>query len=498
VSASGTAVAPIVFEPATAAHVVVTGADIVAPWRAEHGQDAGDRIYSTPWTYRFINYSPIFAHPDDDQHRLIGRAEQVVIDGYQLRQVLRRDELSRGTFFVDMPNSRLYVWAANNRELDTGRNGDSHVEASTRSTLWETKGAYVSVRGIQFRYAANQAQAGAVLLHGNGDEIEHCRFERMNSIGATFLAPDQVAAGCEFVDNGQMGWGANGADRLHMVNCLTEGNNTKGFDRGWEAGGNKTVLSRHVLLDHCRFVRNRGNGIWFDIGNEDAEVRNCLIADNEDAGIFYEISFGLHAHDNVITGNGFADNSGAWGAEAGICLSSSPGCMIERNLLVGNKEGFDFREQDRTTPRIGAPPGGREQPVWNHNETIRNNIIAYNRDAQTWGWFDTRDQRHWPRALQTGGRPPRSLPDLQIVFTDNVYATDGAQGLFNWGTAWLPHRYYSDLDSVSRELGLEQGSIVAPIVFRDFAAGDMRLAPGMTGLARECYPRGRVPGVTTE
>jgi len=84
--------------------------------------------------------------------------------------------------------------------------------------------------------------------------------------------------------------------------------------------------------------------------NYSTSIRNCLIARNEDAGIFYEISYGLHAHDNVIVGNGFAFTPGAWGAAAGISISSSPGCTIERNLILGNKEGFNFREQQRSTP----------------------------------------------------------------------------------------------------------------------------------------------------
>ena len=119
------------------------------------------------------------------------------------------------------------------------------------------------------------------------------------------------------------------------------------------------------MIEASQFVQNRGHGIWFDIGNEDCTVRNCLIADNEDAGIFYEISFGLHAHDNVIIGNGLAGTPGDVGRPAsGISISSSPGCVVERNLLVGNKEGFNFREADRRTPRIDSPRGsGRRARV---------------------------------------------------------------------------------------------------------------------------------------
>ena len=170
------------------------------------------------------------------------------------------------------------------------------------------------------------------------------------------------------------------------------------------------------MLEKSQFLGNRGNGVWFDIGNEKCVVRNCLIADNEDAGIFYEISYSLHAHDNVIVGNGFNETPGAWGAASAISLSSSPDCIIERNLMVGNREGFNFREQNRKTPLIEDK---NERWIWNHNQLIRNNVMALNRDAQVWGWFDINDDRPWPAVLQDAvgeaegqgrSRPGRGLP----------------------------------------------------------------------------------------
>jgi parallel beta-helix repeat protein len=112
-----------------------------------------------------------------------------------------------------------------------------------------------------------------------------------------------------------------------------------------------------VLIEGCQFIEKRGTGLWFDLNNDGCEVRNCLLTDNHDAGIFSEISFALNAHDNAIIGYGLNDSAGAWGASSGIALSSSPRCTIERNLIMGNTEGFDFREQGRTTPRLGAPKG---------------------------------------------------------------------------------------------------------------------------------------------
>lgn len=508
VRTSGTAAQPIRFAAAPAANVTMTGADRLTGWRKEPGPD---NIYSVPWTYSFIG-GPKFAHPNDDYHLLIGRAEQVFVQNYPLHQVLSRAALSRGDFFADLDGKRLYVWSAGNEDLN-----NAAVEASTRSVLWQCKGDYVTLQGIRFRYAANAAQQGAAQFSGRHDIIQDCIMERTNGSGASFVAPDQLVERCTFQDNGQLGFGSAGADRLRLTDCLIRNNNVKDFSRGWEAGGFKIVLARHAVLDHCRILDNRGCGAWFDIGNENCEVENCLIADNEDAGIFYEISFGLYAHDNVIVGNGLAESSGAWGAQAGICLSSSPGCLIERNLLIANRDGFDFREQGRTTPRLGAKPGTPEEAVWNHDQVIRHNVLADNRDAQTWGWFDVLDERHWPRAMQEkkadfgeatqnqakdyvakdkNGQPVGlSLEALHLTFADNLYAVPDGQGLFHWGTSWRRHKYYADIGDVQRELGLEQGSAVLPFRFADYLTRDFRVPAGSPALKMACYPVGTVPGV---
>jgi hypothetical protein len=356
----------------------------------------------------------------------------------------------------------------------------------------------VHLRGIRFRHAANAAQHGAARFHGRGGVVEDCIFEQTNSCGATFLGSDQVARRCTFQDNGQMGWGTNRSHNLLLTECLTRRNNTKNFDRGWEAGGNKLTLSRNVVIERSRFEENGGSGIWFDIGNENCTVKNCLIADNQDAGIFYEISLGLHACDNVILGNGLADTPGAWGASAGICLSSSPGCVVERNLLIANNEGFAFREQSRTTPRIDAPPGAPEEPIWNHDEVIRNNVFADNRDAQVWGWFDTEDGRQWPSGSpehQKAHTSGLSLESLHIAIDGNVHSPPAGQAFFRWGVTWKTNQSYSTLDDLRRELRLEQGGTFANLVVADYNTRDLRVSADSPAMAQGAYPRGEVPGV---
>ncbi|NSW56173.1 MAG: right-handed parallel beta-helix repeat-containing protein [Armatimonadetes bacterium] len=503
---NGTADAPIRFEASPAANVIVTGADAITELR--HEEEPG--VFSAPWPYVFIGWSPNRAHPDDAHHAMVGRAEQVFVRGYPLHQVLERAHLSRGSFYVDQSNKRLFVRGKHGEDLTKVL-----VEASVRDVVWDVQGEHVRTRGIRFRYAANRAQSGAVVLRKTGDVLEDCVVERMNSIGATFTGPNMTVRRCTFQDNGQMGFSAGSAHNLLFTGCLVRNNNTKDWARGWEAGGNKLVLCRGVVLENSRFLENRGNGIWFDIGNEDCVVRNCLIADNEDCGIFYEISYGLRAHDNVIVGNGLTDTPGAWGAQAAISLSSSPGCVIERNIMVGNREGFNFREQGRTTPRIGK--SGPEEPVWNHDQTVRNNIIAYNRDAQTWGWFDVLDERHFPQHMQRKpadlkqgepvgmmgemqidetGRPVNLVLDqLNFKFSSNLYDVAAGQELFNWGCAWRHNVRYSDLEKVRVELGLEQGSVQAPFQFADYLTRDFRVPADSPALKMDCYPHGEVPGV---
>src|SRR5206468_8300488 len=117
------------------------------------------------------------------------------------------------------------------------------------------------------------------------------------------------------------GFAAVHAHNLRLSGFVVRDNNTKGFNRDWEAGGTKIVLSRGVDIAHSQFLQNRGAGIWFDIGNENCAVHNCYVANNEGAGIDSEISYGLRATDNVIIGNGLAPDSRMWGIRAGISIS---------------------------------------------------------------------------------------------------------------------------------------------------------------------------------
>jgi len=142
--------------------------------------------------------------------------------------------------------------------------------------------------------------------------------------------------------------------------------------------------------------------------------------------------------------------------------------------------------------------------VWNHDITVRNNVIAYNRDAQTAGWFATGDERHWPAnsARRKDGKPAAAdalcLEKLNLTMRDNLYGVQPGQKLFQWGCLFpnFSAHVYEDLAHVREELGLEKGSRVDQLEFADSCLTlDFRVDDGNSALKAKCYPQGDVPGV---
>ena len=498
----GTKQAPITICAAEGGFVVITGADRLTDLK-RHSDNESENIYICKWPYTFISWVDSHTHPNDDYHNLIGRCEQVFVNSYALKQVLTKEKLSRGTFYADIDAQQLYLWAYNNADISGDRD---MVEASTRDTILQCEGDFIHIKGLRFRYAANKAQQGAVDIEGDDCIVQDGVFEWVNSCGVEFSGERIEVKNCVFQNNGQLGFSAGNAHGLKMAGCVVCNNNIKGFNRGWEAGGNKITRTRDMIIEDCVFHDNFGHGIWFDISNENCEVRNCLIADNQNAGIFYEISYSLHAHDNVIVGNGFAFDPDAWGANAGISLSSSENCIVERNLLVGNKEGISLREQKRSTRRLGSRTS---EEIWNKGHIVRNNVLAYNQDAQVWGWFDIDDERHWPESMQKQHRAEQadddadntertkkfSLEDLRLTFEDNLYCPGPGRELFIWGARWKRSQHFDSLDDIQKILGLEKNSFVGKFNAANISGLDLRVKPNSAALTRGCYPKGEVPRV---
>lgn len=488
VNVSGTAEQPITISSVPGSRVVITGADRLRDgWTKITGQsrDKGPGAsYSHDWPYVFsidrnADGSPVLTHPDDQEHMLTGRTEQIFDGGFPLRQVLTDEELAPGTFYADLQSKRLTVWLRGGADPSK-----SDVEASTRD-IWMACGggaSYVDLKGITFRYAANFAQRGAFKLDGTTKhwKISDCNFERANGPGASISGVGHVFADCIFQDNGQLGFGAGGADHCTMVKCGVFRNNVKGYSTGWEAGGLKVALSRGFKFDQCNVSDNMGPGIWFDIGNENSEVSRCRITDNDSSGIFYEISYGLHAHDNVFINNGNRNEGvgGDWGVTAGVTLSSSQNCTIDHNTFVENRDGIDFREANRTTPRIGAKSTDKEVAIWNQNNHISNNIIAFSQRYNIAFWYDT-PFFNSPPDLSSGHADPKLLG---YKFLDNVLWPVFGRPNYLFGAEWKPRSQTPrNPDDFTRVSGILDNSKVEDPGFTDVIDLNVRIKRNALG-----------------
>ncbi|MHC4438195.1 MAG: hypothetical protein ACYS3S_12610 [Planctomycetota bacterium] len=134
-------------------------------------------------------------------------------------------------------------------------------------------------------------------------------------------------------------------------------------------------------------------------------------------------------------------------------------------------------------------------PVWNHDHIVRNNVIALNRDAQTWGWFDISDNRHWPAQGNNSNADGLSLEKLALTLRDNLYYAGPGAELFNWGVTWMKNKRYNNLEQVQEELGLEHGSRITEFAVSDFSALDLRVPANSPAIKMKCYPKGAIPGV---
>ena len=474
VNHGGTADAPITLSAIPGASVVVTGADLLADgWSKMEGIDGG---YAHDWALRFpINGPNDLTHPADPEHALTGRAEQVIHAGRLLRQVLKREQLAPGSFYVDLDGKKLAVCLRNSGGLER-----TDIEAGARSQ-WLTAApgiSHVRVRGITFRYAANHAQRGAFNIGGGGSRgwiIEDCVFEHANGPGASFGGESHVIRRCVFQDNGQLGFGAYASHGTRMEDCGIYRNNTKGYSTAWEAGGLKITMSRGFTMLRCRVVNNRGAGIWYDIGNEKSEIAHCYIADNDEAGIFYEISYSLHAHDNLIVNNANLGEKprGAWGC-GGITLSSSEDCVVENNTFVGNRDGIAFREQSRSTPRID----GGETRVLNKNHIIRNNIIAVSQAFNVALWMDTTFFGPHPAGHDKSDPIFEDPNTLNFRFESNLLHALPDRPNYLYGCAWRPKSKTATTPvEFTAASGITDTSRVEDPKFTDLQARDFSLAP---------------------
>jgi len=464
---SGTKDAPIRYIAAPGEKVIITGADIFTDWQRVEG----DRpIYKyEPWTLDSVVSPPeqmemggeglvnpwtwSRSAPDPT-----GRQEQVICDGKLLRQVLKLEEMEPGTFLSDTEGDVLYIWLP-----DSDSPAAHTVEVSVREFCfginWGEWVNYIVVKGFTMRYGHNND--GILNIIGNHWIVEENIIEWANAIGLWFRGEGHIIRNNTMRYNGQSGMSC-----CKGVNCLLEGNKflyngIKGYP--W-VGGCWILQSRDIAISNTVAIGNIGPGIWFDGDCRNCTVTRSLCMDNTRSGIYIEISGkgGIKLTDNVCVGNGFDDPYGNY-SPAGIELDYSEHCLVENNILVGNKEGVSIRIA--SPPRTPIGQEGKKVSYSTHDDTVRRNIIAFNLDYQL--------------AFHNPGRtPPLDPEELNFIIDNNLYYGTKDRLLVQYGESWRPKsESFTDLADWQAPHSFDQNSIFADPLFEDLERLDLRLKP---------------------
>ena len=492
---SGTPGAPITFLAEPKGSVVISGADVIAGWARLPG-DAP--IYRVAWPHQFAvnhrNGKAIEHHPH--QNPVWGRAEQVIVDGRQLIPVGTFDALRKawaerpqpakpttppdalrpetwaGMFAVDTSKKELYLWLAD------GSDPNAHaVEAATRGLVmgvnpWQLRQGigHVHVRGFVFRYGASWCQRGIVWLHGRHNVLEDCLIEDASGGGVRVAGAMRrcIIRRCGHVGGGAGGDGFLNEDSLWLRNCW------KPIKRGWDAGGFKMAKTDGGVFRRCVFRRNGGPGLWLDIHVRNVLITECVFEENEQSGLFIEISRDITAMRNLAVGNGTgvvqAPGKVGWGT-AGIKVAESMNCVLAFNTCVHNKNGIALREQG---PRTLKTDDFGEVPYHNTRHVIVGNVCAWNKEYQMGLWYDNsffgwhpsekrkfKTEAAYEADLETQAKPKYDPSQQAMLIDRNLYCAGEGQGLALYGVPWRPkHAKCTTLDAFRAKTGFDAHSRV--------------------------------------
>jgi hypothetical protein len=216
--------------------------------------------------------------------------------------------------------------------------------------------------------------------------------------------------------------------------------------------------------------------LWFDIDCRDMLVTNCVFDENEQSGLFIEISRDITATRNLARNNAVGvvgkEEKTDW-SSGGIVLAESQNCLIAFNTCVGNRDGISLREQG---PRAIKTREGTTIDYHNVGHVIARNLVKSNREHALGLWWDNDFF-----ADKQDSKPQYDPRQQNLTISGNRYEDTGAKAVL-YGAPWLAKsRVFDSIEAFAKETGFENGSAPddggwanAPI---DLEAGRKQLVP---------------------
>lgn len=349
--------------------VLIKGSDIVDGWQAE-----GDGRYGRSWpvepqqvffdgkSLAQIGGTIFGGFPEKANHPLLSlhKAQNGIWPG---RVSGTQDNMPAGSFYYRAETRTLYI--------HPGANGVAgHViEVSVRPNSLMANGVTdLTVKNLRFEHGntSTTQRTGLVWVTGLRITLTGLHIRQCDSTGISLMGDDITLSDSSVVGCGQLGIKARG-QRMRLIGNVTDGNNTRGFNKWWEAGGIKLIGNgglQHGLISRHQAAGNLGDGIWFDWKNRDNTVEHCLVAYNGGFGIHYEASDQGRVIDNVVVANG----------QRGIYLPHASDSTVAYNLVANNGlQGIAIVDEGRRDPDGRFDFSARGNRVFS-------NIIAWNKE----------------------------------------------------------------------------------------------------------------------
>jgi parallel beta-helix repeat protein len=317
---------------------------------------------------------------------MCARPEALFIANVPMTQVSTKASVTAGKFYFDYAADKIYF--AND---PTGKT----VEATVTPFAFSPTGDSVRIEALTVEKYQSPAQEGAI----QGEEATGWNV-RLNTIWRNSGAGVSVGTNGQIVgnkihSNGQLGLTAGGNNILIQSNNIAY-NNTNGFDMYWEAGGAKVTESDGVTFRNNQSHHNVGAGLWTDEDVYNAIYEGNTVYDNQDAGIFHEISYNVIIRNNVLARNGLVNKGWFWGAD--IQLASVQDAQIYGNTITTRAGGtaIILIDQNREPDEFGGY-------YKTQNNSVHDNDITCLGDCSLGGASDSDPGDENYDIIETGG-----------------------------------------------------------------------------------------------
>lgn len=331
-------------------------------------------------------------------------AEELFRDDVRQLHVTTAAQLGPGKWYFDDAADQIFV----------GDNPIGHVIETSVTTFAFNKGPNtVTIRNLTIEKYASTAQYGCINAEDTtGWVVEDSVMRNCHSGGIRIGHGTQVLRSL-ITRNGEIGVVGIG-DNVRVEDCEISWNNGAHFDPGWEGGGSKFVLTNNLIVRNNWWHHNEGPGLWLDIYNINYTLDGNLVEDNQQMGIFTEISYAGVISNNTVRRNGLAYwvPGYVWGA--GILNAASPNVEVFGNVVSDNRGGINGIQQNRGTGSFG--------PHEIENFYVHDNTITMSQGAGSPVWsglsVDVADDTYWT------SRNNR--------FRNNTYFLDNDTFYFTW------------------------------------------------------------------